>query len=317
MVSASGASFLKGMLLGSISWVLITMFGQIHIRHGGQTGDHKHHHLRPPNRKDFLNISEVTFMELSKSIRVFCIIFGETENDSYWAVLQETWTKHCDKAEISVYGTKNDTLFNIERNDKWLQMRRTYKYVFEKYGNSYNWFFLALPTTFAVIENLKYLLFTRDASQPFYLGHTVKSGDLEFVTMEGGIVLSIESVKRLNRLLRNSENCADQSVIWKLSEDKQLAICLKYAGVLAENAEDNEGRDVFNTKSIVHLIQEHMSNNPGQVVEHCCSDMAITFNGLTPQKMEVMMYGVYRLRAFGHYYNDTLVFLPPNGSKND
>ncbi|XP_069350967.1 C1GALT1-specific chaperone 1-like protein [Eulemur rufifrons] len=316
MVSAGGASFLKGMLLGSISWVLITMFGQIHIRHGGQTGDHRHHHLRPPNRKDFLNISEVTFMELSKSIRVFCIIFGETEDDSYWAVLQETWTKHCDKAELYVYGTKNDTLFNIERNDKWLQMRRTYKYVFEKYGNNYNWFFLALPTTFAVIENLKYLLFTRDASQPFYLGHTVKSGDLEFVTMEGGIVLSIESVKRLNRLLRNSD-CADQSVIWKLSEDKQLAICLKYAGVLAENAEDNEGRDVFNTKSTVHLIQEHMSNSPGQVVERCCSDMAITFNGLTPQKMEVMMYGVYRLRAFGHYYNDTLVFLPPNGSKND
>ncbi|XP_012611888.1 C1GALT1-specific chaperone 1-like protein [Microcebus murinus] len=309
MVSASGASFLKGVLLGSISWILITTFGQIHMRHGGQTGDHKHHHLRPTNRKDFLNISEVTFMELSKSIRVFCIIFGETEDESYRTVLKETWTKHCDKSELYVYG--------IERNDKWLQMRRTYRYIFEKYGNNFNWFFLALPTTFAVIENLKYLLFRRNASQPFYLGHTVTSGDLEFVTIEGGIVLSIESMKRLNRLLNNSENCADQSVIWKLSEDKQLAICLKYAGVIAENAEDNEGRDVFNTKSIVHLIQEHMSNNRGQVVEGCCSDMAVTFNGLTPQKMAVMMYGVYRLRAFGHYYNDTLIFLPPKGSKND
>lgn len=34
-------------------------------------------------------------------------------------------------------------------------MRKTYNYVFEKYGNNYNWFFLAHPTTLAVIENLK------------------------------------------------------------------------------------------------------------------------------------------------------------------
>ncbi|XP_053444871.1 C1GALT1-specific chaperone 1-like protein [Nycticebus coucang] len=317
MVSASGALFLKGMLLGSISWVFITMFGQIHVRHAGQTRDHEHHHLRPPNRKDFLNISEMTFMELGKSIRVFCIILGETQDEMFWPILKETWPKHCDKAEL--YGTKNDNLFSVqvERNDKWIQMRKTYKHVFEKYGNNYNWFFLALPTTFAVVENLKYLLFTRDASQPFYLGHTSVSGDLEYVTLEGGIVLSIESMKRLNTLLNNSENCADQSVIWKLPEDKQLAICLKQAGVLAENAEDNQGKDVFNTKPVVHLIQKYMSNNPQQVVEGCCSDMAITFNGLTLPKMEVMMYGVYRLRAFGHHYNDTLVFLPPNGSEND
>ncbi|KAK2092411.1 hypothetical protein P7K49_028939 [Saguinus oedipus] len=315
MISASGTSFFKGMLLGSISWVLITMFGQIHIRHGGQTPDHEHHHLRPPNRNDFLNTSEMTPMELSKGIRVFCIIFGESEDESYWVVLKETWTKHCDKTEL--YDTENDNLFNIESNDKWVQMRITYKHVFEKYGNNYNWFFLALPTTFAVIENLKYLLFTRDASQPFYLGHTVVSGDLEYVTVEGGIVLSRESMKRLNRLLHNSENCADQSVIWRLSEDKQLAICLKYAGVHAENAEDYEGRDVFNTKPIAQLIEEALSNNPQQVVARCLSDMAITFNGLTPQKMEVMMYGLYRLRAFGHYFNDTLVFLPPVGSEND
>ncbi|KAF5913127.1 hypothetical protein HPG69_009078, partial [Diceros bicornis minor] len=80
-----------------------------------------------------------------------------------------------------------------------------------------------------------------DASQPFYLGQTITSGDLEYMTMEGGI----------------------------------------------------------------------------QVVEGCCSDMAITLNVLTPKKMIVMMYGVHRLRAFGHYLKDTLVFLHPNGSEND
>ncbi|XP_017736154.1 PREDICTED: C1GALT1-specific chaperone 1 [Rhinopithecus bieti] len=206
----------------------------------------------------------------------------------------------------------------MDTNDMWLMMRKAYKYAFDKYRDQYNWFFLARPTTFAIIENLKYFLLKKDPSQPFYLGHTIKSGDLEYVGMEGGIVLSIESMKRLNSLLNIPEKCPEQGgMIWKISEDKQLAVCLKYAGVFAENAEDADGKDVFNTKSVGLSIKEAMTYHPNQVVEGCCSDMAVTFNGLTPNQMHVMMYGVYRLRAFGHIFNDALVFLPPNGSDND
>ncbi|KAM6221796.1 C1GALT1-specific chaperone 1-like protein [Rhynchocyon petersi] len=316
MFSNTKASFLTGILLGGISCVLITLFGQMNIRHKGKLQKHEHHHLQSPSREDFLKMSkEQQRMVLSKSIRVYCIILGESKYEHYWALLNDTWPKHCDKAEF--YSIRKSHLFNIETNNNvWPQVKEIYKYVFEKDGHNYNWFLLVCPTTFAIIENLKYFLFKKNATQPFYLGHTIKSGDLEYVAMAGGIVLSTDSMKRLNQVL-NSENCAYQSMIWKLAADKQLAICLKYAGVLAENAEDSEGRDVFNTKSIVHLITDAISNNPQQVVEGCCSDMAITFNELTPGNMEVMMYGVYRLRAFGHHFNDTLVFLPPNGSEND
>uniref|UniRef100_A0A2H6N062 Uncharacterized protein n=1 Tax=Micrurus carvalhoi TaxID=3147026 RepID=A0A2H6N062_9SAUR len=107
------------------------------------------------------------------------------------------------------------------------------------------------------------------------------------------------------------------SMIWKLSEDKQLALCLKYGGVHAENAEDAGKKDIFNTKSVGALIKEAMANSPQEVVEGCCSDMAITFSGLSPNHMHVMMYGVYRLRAYGHSFNDALTFLPPLDSDND
>ncbi|XP_006839468.1 PREDICTED: C1GALT1-specific chaperone 1-like [Chrysochloris asiatica] len=314
MISNNRASFFKGMLLGSISYVLITVFGKINFGQLGKVQKHEHHHLRAPAREDFFKMSPVQRMMISKSLRVYCIVLEEPMYESYYTTLKDTWTKHCDSAGF--YGTKNDGLLNIETDDIWLRMKETYKYVFENYGYNYSWFFLVRPTTFAVIENLKYFLFLKNATQPFYLGHTVKSGDLEYVAMEGGIVLSMESMKRLNRVL-SSDICYDQSMIWKLSGDMQLAICLKYAGVLAENAEDSEGRDIFNTETIGYLINEAISNNPGHVVESCCSDMAITFSGLIPQKMEVMMYGVYRLRAFGHHFNDTLIFLPPRGSEND
>ena len=68
------------------------------------------------------------------------------------------------------------------------------------------------------------------------------------MTVEGGIVLSMESMKRLHSV---PEKCPEQGgMIWKVSENRQLAVCLKYAGVFAENAEDFEGKDVFNTKSV-------------------------------------------------------------------
>lgn len=318
MLSES-SSFLKGMMLGSIFCALITMLGHIRIGHGDRRHQHKHHHLQAPNKEDILKISQDERMELSKSFRVYCIILVKPKDVSLWASVRETWTKHCDKAEF--FSSENVKVFesiNMETDDMWLMMRKAYKYAFDKYRDQYNWFFLARPTMFAIMENLKYFLLKKDPSQPFYLGHTIKSGDLEYVSVEGGIVLSIESMKRLNSLLGIPEKCPEQGgMIWKISEDKQLAVCLKYAGVFAENAEDSEGKDVFNTKSVGLFIKEAMSNHPNLVVEGCCSDMAVTFNGLTPNQMHVMMYGVYRLRAFGHIFHDALVFLPPNGSDND
>ncbi|XP_069881102.1 C1GALT1-specific chaperone 1-like protein [Dipodomys merriami] len=306
-MASPGASFIKGTLVGIVSWALLTTLSHIHIRHEGRLQNHRHRHLPPPGGEEFLNLLDATRSQLNRSIRVLCVILGEWEDQSDWAVLKTTWTKHCDGAE----------LVRAKSDDKWIQMRDTYKYVFGKYGDNYNWYFVTLPTTFAVIENLKYFLLTRDAWQPFYLGHTAISGDLEYVTAEGGIVLSIESMKRFIQRLLKDESCSDPNLIWNLAYDKQLALCLKNAGILAENAEDFEGKNVFNTKPIAYLIQEAMLGYPQQIVKGCCSDMAITFNGLTPEKMEVMMYGVYRLRAFGHHFNDSLVFLPPHGSKND
>ncbi|XP_044538680.1 C1GALT1-specific chaperone 1 [Gracilinanus agilis] len=312
------SSFLKGMMLGSIFCALVTMLGHIRIGHEN-ISHHEHHHLQALSKEDFLKISEAERMELVKSVRVYCMILVKPKDVGRWAAVKDTWTKHCDKVEF--FCTESIKVFesiNLETNDMWTMMRKAYRYAYDNYKDEYNWFFLARPTTFAVIENLKFFLLKRDATQPFYIGHTIKYGELEYVDIEGGIVLSIESMKRLKHLLSDPQKCPEQgSMIWKVSEDKQLAVCLKYSGVFAENAEDSEGKDVFNTKSIGFLIKEAMSNNPQQVVEGCCSDMAVTFNDLAPNQMHVMMYGVYRLRAYGHTFHDALVFLPPNGSDND
>ncbi|XP_074739005.1 C1GALT1-specific chaperone 1 [Strix uralensis] len=318
MISES-SSFVKGVVLGGAFCMLVTLLGHIKVGHGTKAHHHEHHHIQAPNKEDVLNLSEGERMELSKSIRVYCIILVKPKDLGHWAAVKETWSKHCDKVEF--YSSENVKVFEsvaLNTNDMWVMMRKAYKITYERYKDEFSWFFLAYPTTFAIIENLKYFLLKKDPSQPFYIGHTMKSGDLEYVDGEGGIVLSIESLRRFSHVLEDSDKCPEQGgMIWKLAEDKQLAICLKYTGVFAENAEDSEGKDVFNTKSVGALIKEAMSTHPQQVVDGCCSDMAITFSGLAPNHMHVMMYGVYRLRPYGHTYNDALVFLPPPGSDND
>ncbi|XP_005307470.1 C1GALT1-specific chaperone 1 [Chrysemys picta bellii] len=318
MISES-SSFVKGMVLGGLFCVFVTLIGHNKMGHGTKAHHHEHHHIQAPNKEDVLNLSEGERLELSHSIRVYCIILVKPKDLGNWAAVKETWSKHCDKAEF--YSSESVKVFDsvvLNTNDMWMMVRNAYKLAYERYKDEYNWFFLAHPTTFAVIENLKYFLLKKDASQPFYIGHTVKSGELEYVDGDGGIVLSIESLKRLSKIFEDPDKCPEQGgLIWKLSEDKQLAVCLKYTGVFAENAEDSEGKDVFNTKSVGSLIKEAMANHPQQVVEGCCSDMAITFNGLAPNHMHVMMYGVYRLRAYGHNFKDALVFLPPTDSDND
>ncbi|XP_053230643.1 C1GALT1-specific chaperone 1 [Podarcis raffonei] len=316
MISESG-SFVKGMMLGGIFCVLVTLLG--HIKMGHSTTSHEHRHLQAPKKEDVLNLSEDERLELSQSIRVYCIILVKPKDLGHWAAVKDTWSKHCDKAEF--YSSEKVKVFDsivLNTDDMWSMMRKAYKFAYENYKDDFNWFFLAHPTTFAVIENLKYFLLKQDSSQPFYTGRTETSGDLQYVNGDGGIVLSIESLRRLYKVFEDPDKCPEQGgMIWKLSEDKQLAVCLKYTGVHAENAEDSEKKDIFNTKSVGSLIKEAMSIHPDEVVEGCCSDMAITFSGLAPNHMHVMMYGVYRLRAYGHSFNDALVFLPPPGSDND
>uniref|UniRef100_U3FZQ4 C1GALT1-specific chaperone 1 n=1 Tax=Micrurus fulvius TaxID=8637 RepID=U3FZQ4_MICFL len=311
-------SFVKGMLLGGICCVLVTLLGHIKTGHT-TTKSHDHRHLQAPRKEDILNLSEEKRLELTQSLRVYCIILVKPKDLGHWAAVKETWSKHCDKAEF--YSSENVKVFDsivLNTDDMWTMMRQAYQYAYENYRDGYNWYFLAYPTTFAIVENLKYFLLKQDAGQPFYTGQTESSGDLQYVNGAGGIVLSVESLRRLYRIFQDPDKCPEHgSMIWKLSEDKQLALCLKFGGVHAENAEDAGKKDVFNTKSVGALIKEAMANSPQEVVEGCCSDMAITFSGLSPNHMHVMMYGVYRLRAYGHTFNDALTFLPPLDSDND
>ncbi|XP_078544864.1 C1GALT1-specific chaperone 1-like isoform X1 [Lissotriton helveticus] len=311
-------SFVNGLMLGSIFCIVVTMLEQMNTSH--DTKKHREHrHIKAPQAEEVSKLLLPERLELSRSIRVYCLIMVKPRDITYWAAVKETWSKHCDKADF--FSSENAKVFksiSLETDDMWKMMRKAYQYAYENYKDSYNWFFMVLPKTFAVVENLKYFLVTKDPAQTFYVGHTIKSGELEYVDMNGGIVLSVESLRRLYLVLNDSKKCPEEAgMIWTMSADEQLAVCLRYCGIHAENGEDSENQEVFNAQSIETLISDEMKSHPQQLWDGCCSDTAVSFTAMSPEHMQVMMYGVYRLRAYGHTFKDALVFLPPNGTDND
>ncbi|KAB5571216.1 hypothetical protein PHYPO_G00222500 [Pangasianodon hypophthalmus] len=316
---SEGSSFFKGMVLGGVFCLVLSLFGTFSPTIPFHPEEHHdHHHLKPIGKDEMQKLSEAQVSELTKRVRVYCIIMVTPKDLMYWVTANNTWSKHCDK---SVFYTSESAkvveAVDLQEKDEWVRMRKAIKHAYEHAGGLH-WFFIARPTTFAIIENLKYLVLVKDPSQPFYIGHVEKSGELEYVEYDSGIVLSYEAMKRLIERFNDENNCPEHgNSLWKVKEEKQLAICLKFSGVFAENGEDIHGKGLFNKKSVNTLISESISQNTDDVVETCCSDMAITYGGMSPSQMQVMMYGVYRLRAYGHNFHDSLLFLPPKDSDND
>lgn len=313
---SEGSSFVKGLLLGGIFCLVMSLFGT--FRPGTQGDSHLHHHLKPVSKDELQKLSEAQMYDLTQQVRVYCLIMVTPKLLVYWATANDTWSKHCDK---SVFYTSESSkaieALDLQEPDEWARLRKAITHAYENAGDL-RWFFLARPTTFAIIENLKYLVLEKDPSQPFYIGRTEKSGELEYVEYDSGIVLSYETMKRLVEVFKDAEKCPVRGhALWKMPEEKQLATCLKYSGVFAENGEDAQGKALFNKKSISTMISDSMGQNPNDVIESCCSDVAITFAGMSAGQMQVLMYGVYRLRPYGHDFHDSLTFLPPKDSDND
>ncbi|XP_030595120.1 C1GALT1-specific chaperone 1 [Archocentrus centrarchus] len=315
---SEGCSFMKGMLVGGVFCLVLSLLGSFNPSAESSPEDHHHHHIQAPSKDELKHLSDSRVEELKNEVRVYCVIMVQPKNLIYWATTVDTWSKHCDKPVF--YTSENAKVFDaidLNERDDWARLRKALIHAYEN-AEDLRWFFVAQPTTFAIIENLKYLILTKDSNEPFYLGNAVKSGELEYVAYDSGIVLSYEALRRLINVFKDEDKCPERGrALWKLGEDKQLAVCLKYTGVFAENGEDAHGKGLFNRQNVDNLIKQGMVDNPNNVLEGCCSDLAVTFNGMSPNQMQVMMFGVYRLRPYGHNFHDWLTFYPPKDSEND
>ncbi len=228
---SEGSSFMKGMILGGIFCLVLSFFGTFNSGTHSEGHEHLHHHLKPASKDELLKFSESQMSDLVLQVQVYCLIMVTPKLLVHWATANDTWSKHCDK---SVFYTSESSkaleAVDLQEKDEWARLRKAIKHAYENAGDL-RWFFVARPTTFAIIENLKYLVLDKDSSQPFYIGHTEKSGELDYVEYDSGIVLSYEAMRRLIEMFKDEDRCPERgNALWKTPEEKQLATCLKYSG---------------------------------------------------------------------------------------
>lgn len=185
--------------------------------------------------------------QLTKEVRVLCWIMTNPKNHKTRALhIKHTWGKHCNILLFmsSQLDAELPTInLNVleGRENLWQKTKKAFKYVYNNHYNDSDWFFKADDDTFAVIENMRFMLYRYDRETPVYFGCKfnpyVRQG---FMSGGAGYILSREALRRLVvEGLSISEQCNSSPFG---VEDIELGKCMQNLNVTAGDSRDAYGQ---------------------------------------------------------------------------
>lgn len=125
----------------------------------------------------FKRTEEKTALAEMNKIRILCMLNTNPKNHHKRAVhIRKTWGKHCDKLIFA------STLTDVNLNAIGFNMTDKHAYVFGKqklmmqyvhknFLDNFDWFYKADDDTFAVVENLRFLLSAYSPEDPIFFGY--------------------------------------------------------------------------------------------------------------------------------------------------
>ncbi|CAD5224300.1 unnamed protein product [Bursaphelenchus okinawaensis] len=256
--------------------------------------------------------------ELNSQVRILCwIMTHNTKNNNIRATaVNRTWAPKCTKYLFVT--TNMTTLPSIDlnitegRGHLWQKTKRAFKYVYDHYGQEYDWFVKADDDTFFYIENLKFMLLGYDYRDALFFGCRfkviVKDG---YMSGGAGYVLSREAVRRfVEQALPDPIKCKSADVG---NEDVEIGKCLHNVGVTFGDSRDNKGKHrMLPMPPNIHFDFRLHSNrsavpnwffkyiyHPYDQKGECCSDYMISFHYVGTSQMYTLFNLAYHVRVFG------------------
>ncbi|KAM8715032.1 hypothetical protein ACLKA7_002133 [Drosophila subpalustris] len=251
--------------------------------------------------------------QLKKEVRILCWVMTNPTNHKKKARhVKRTWGKRCNILLFMSSG-EDDELPTVKldveegRPNLWRKVKEAFKYVYKHHYNDADWFYKADDDTYAVIENLRYMLYPYNPETPVHFGFKfrpfVKQG---YMSGGSGYVLSREAVRRfVVEGIPNPKMCLPGTVE---NEDVEIGKCMENLNVTAGDTRDWNGRGrMFPFIPEHHLIPSkdktfwywsYMFYKTDDGLD-CCSDNAISFHYVSPNQMYVMDYLIYHLKPFG------------------
>ncbi|CAG9769859.1 unnamed protein product [Ceutorhynchus assimilis] len=260
--------------------------------------------------------------EMFQKVRILCWIMTGPANHFKKAIhVKATWGKRCNK--LIFMSSEADPLLpsvalpvREDRPHLWGKTKEAMKYVYNRYYDQYDWFFKADDDTYTVMENMRYMLYYANSSDPIYYGCRMKSppNNMDFMSGGAGYILSKEALRRFvedalpNRHICRSKDTGD--------EDVEISKCLQAVGVELGDSLDNENRNRFtpvfvNDMLIPGILNDvkwftDMMYHPYNMGLTCCSDNLISTHYVTPHQMYLLEYLIYHVTPFGRAYNPKL-----------
>lgn len=269
--------------------------------------------------------------ELKQKVRILCWVMTSPYNIQTKARhVNATWGQRCNIL-VFMSSLPDPSLPAIGlnvlegRDNLWAKTKAAFKYVYKNHFTDADWFLKADDDTYAVIENLRYLLKDYNPDDPIYFGRRfrpyVKQG---YMSGGAGYVLSREALKRFVTVALVWPNICSQKNSGP--EDLEIGRCLQNCGIKAMDSRDKFGRERFHPfPPDLHLIPGAVSKGnwywdynyyPIREGPDCCSDFAVTFHYIPPQLMYVFEYLIYHMRPHGLMSNLVLP-VPDENLPND
>ncbi|KAK3596041.1 hypothetical protein CHS0354_032566 [Potamilus streckersoni] len=254
-------------------------------------------------------------IDLYNSVRVICIILSMEKNlDTKTSAVNTTWANRCNKHYfIMTTELRTPDIINSEYPDNrsylMHKVRSAFAFVHDKHMEDIDWVFKADDDTYAIIENLRFLLSHYDANKPGYLGFKfdkfVASG---FMSGGAGYVISRQSLKQLVQSGIRENKCPflTHEEFTRLGEDRAIAECLEKVNVPRLISRDVFGRDTFHPYQIELHYLGGLPNTlftwckePAVEGRNCCSQFTISFHYTNPKSMLLMDHLLYKTSVYG------------------
>nr|XP_027213720.1 glycoprotein-N-acetylgalactosamine 3-beta-galactosyltransferase 1-like [Penaeus vannamei] len=249
--------------------------------------------------------------KLAEQVRILCLVMTMESNHEKKAVhLKNTWGKRCNK--LIFMSTKDDPLLGAIDVDvpegkkyQWGKAKASLKHAFDHHSHAFDWVFVAQEDTYAIIENLRYMLSVYDPEDPIFFGSRIKSQAKQgSVSRNAGYVLSKSALRKfVTEAMTDSTKC---NAKLEGSEEREIGECLENVGVKAGDSRDSLGRgrffpckpDTLVGGKIPQAYKETAFYAPSAGL-NCCSDMAISFYNINGKKMYEYEYFFYHTRPYG------------------
>lgn len=257
--------------------------------------------------------------DLFHQVRILCLVLTTESNHKSKAIhVKNTWGRRCNKlifasnvTDFELGALKLQTKAPDSFGLLWAKTKNAMKYAYENLYNDYDWFYKADDDSYAIMDNMRYLLSAYPTNESIYFGRKFKSDDkLGYFSGGSGYVISRAALKKFVTEALTDKNKCHQGDDGR--EDLLISRCMNNVGAYPGDARDKFQRETFfPSRPDVHLFStsnswyfKHLyySNDEGL---DCCSNYTISFHSLQPPMMYWLDYLVFNVRAYGvrHVYD--------------